>query len=114
MHDITEETTILDRLARAHKGWRDSRPPPPPPMTPEEESRQLAEIFRRVQNPEPQDVVAIREAREDPLGTARWSSSYHRESWQGIAESIGAALPGCAMLSPINTLALNCRDFGQS
>ena len=83
-------------------------------MTPEEEAKQLAELFRRVQNPEPQDGVAVREAREDPLGTARWSSSYHQESWQGIAESIGAALPDCAMLSPINTLALNFRDSGQS
>ena len=73
MHDITEERTILDRLARAHRGWRDSRPPPPPPITPEEEARHIAELFRRVQDPEPQDVVAIREAREDPLGTAIWS-----------------------------------------
>ncbi len=75
MHDITQERTILDRLAQAHKEWRDSRspPPPPPPMTLEEESTRIAELLRRVQNPEPQDVVTIREAREDPLGTAIWS-----------------------------------------
>ena len=82
-------------------------------MTPEEEAKQIAVLFRRVQNPEPQDGVAVCEGREDPLGTARWSSSYHWKSWQGIAESIGAVLPDCAMLSPINTLALNCRDSGQ-
>ena len=72
MHDITQEKMILDRLARAHKEWRDSRPPSPPSpsMTPEEEATWIAELLRRAQNPEPQDVVAIREAREDPLGTA--------------------------------------------
>ena len=39
-------------------------------MTPEEEATWIAELLRRARNPEPQDVVAIREAREDPLGTA--------------------------------------------
>lgn len=73
MHDITQEKLILDRLARAHKEWRDSRPSPPPSITPEEEATLLAELLRRVQDPEPQDVVAIREARGDPLGTAIWS-----------------------------------------
>ena len=72
MHDITQEEMILDRLARAHKEWRDSRPPPPvpPSMTPEEDATRIAELLRRVQDPEPQDVVAIREAPGDPLGTA--------------------------------------------
>jgi len=27
MSDIAEEQAILDRLARAHKDWRDHRPP---------------------------------------------------------------------------------------
>jgi hypothetical protein len=70
MHDIAEENAILDRLARAHKDWRDHRPSPSLPRTDEEKRTALAEVLRKVQNPEPQDVEVIREAQSDPLGTA--------------------------------------------
>ena len=67
MHDIADEQAILDRLARAHKDWRDRRPPPPPPMNDEEKRAVIIEISRQVKNPEPQDVEVIREAQSDPL-----------------------------------------------
>lgn len=68
--DIADEQTILERLARAHKEWRDHRPPPPPP---EDDTAVIARAWHKVQNPEPQDVEVIRAAREDPLRAAIWS-----------------------------------------
>lgn len=74
MHDIADEQAILNRLARAHKDWRDRRPPPPPPMTDAERKAAVIEVAREVarrrKNPEPQDVEIIREVQADPLGTA--------------------------------------------
>ena len=69
MHDIADEQAILNRLARAHKDWRDRRPPPPPPMTDAERKAAIIEVARRMKNPEPQDIEVIREAQGDPLGT---------------------------------------------
>ncbi len=70
MSDIAEEQAMLDRLALAHKEWRDHRPPPPPS---EGSAASIARVWHKVQNPEPQDVEVIRTAREDPLRAAIWS-----------------------------------------
>ncbi|MFC7739246.1 hypothetical protein ACFQX4_26570 [Roseomonas sp. GCM10028921] len=72
MHDSAEEELILDRLARAHKEWRDGRPPPPPRETGEEKAR-ILDLLQQVQNPEPQDVEVLRAAPADPLEAAIWS-----------------------------------------
>lgn len=70
MHDIAEEQAILERLARAHKEWRDQRPPPPPPMTAAERRAAIDKVQHEVRNPEPQDVEVLREAQGDPLKAA--------------------------------------------
>jgi len=71
MSDVGAEEAILGRLARAHRQWREEQPPPPPPPPPEEFERLMQQIFRDVQaemdNPEHADVVALRQAREDPV-----------------------------------------------
>ena len=71
MEDIAEETAALGRLAEAHRTWRDNRPPPPPaaPVSDDEARASIAEIWRKVKNPKPQDVEAVRDAAADPLGT---------------------------------------------
>ena len=72
MHDITEEAAALERLARVHGQWRAQRPPPPPGHD-ELSKAQLTEIWRKPQNPEPQDVEVIQAVEKDPLGAAIWS-----------------------------------------
>ncbi len=74
MHDTTEEAAALKRLARAHKEWRDRRPAAPaPPASDEEMKARIAEVVRKVRNPEPQDVAVLRAAHEDPLDAVIWS-----------------------------------------
>lgn len=68
--DIADKQQMLDRLAQAHKDWRDHRPPPLPP---EDGAALATSAWHKTNNPEPQDVEVIREARGDPVGTAIWS-----------------------------------------
>jgi hypothetical protein len=71
--DIAEEQAILGRLAQAHKEWRDHRPPPPPPLSQEEIKALIARMREKRRDPEPQDVVVLREAQTDALLAAIWS-----------------------------------------
>ena len=74
MHEIEEEAAALGRLAEAHKAWRDGRPAPSLECPSEKETKaRIAELFRTIGNPEPQDVGVIRAAPNDPLGAAIWS-----------------------------------------
>ena len=70
----TEEEAILGRLAEAHRQWREERPPPPPPPSDEAYEGVMRQLLRDVEaeiaNPDPPDVVALREARKDPVQAA--------------------------------------------
>jgi hypothetical protein len=66
-YNIAGEQAILDRLAQAHQKWRANRPTVVPQ---EDQAARLAQIMRSIQHPEPPDVVAIRQAQEDPLEAA--------------------------------------------
>ncbi|TPG60339.1 hypothetical protein EAH89_02865 [Roseomonas nepalensis] len=74
MSETGEEEAILARLAAAHRRWRDAQPAPPPPPSWEEMERLLHDLHRQVEaemaNPEPPDVVALREAAADPAQAA--------------------------------------------
>ena len=72
MHDTAEEAAALERLARAHREWRDRRPAAPA-ASEEEMKARIAEVMRQVRNLEPQDVAVLRVAQEDPLDAAIWS-----------------------------------------
>ena len=71
MGDTAAEEAILARLGLAHRAWRAEQPPAPPPPSLEDVKRLTEQLFRDLEaerlNPEHGDVVALREAREDPV-----------------------------------------------
>lgn len=70
VNDVADEQATIQRLADAHRIWRDKRLPPP---LPEDAASIIAQALQKLSNPEPPDVEIIRAAPEDPLRTAIWS-----------------------------------------